>query len=103
MKRYSILYLLNEQYQHIGSATHPEAQAILQKIVADPKRVPVGIYDGKTELFEWEPSRQHEYNGAGIGEQGKLAEQVIPIAQALRYRDATWQRAGNFRRPGFFA
>ncbi|MBC7570828.1 MAG: hypothetical protein H7319_13995 [Spirosoma sp.] len=103
MKRYSILYLLNEQYQHIGSATYPEAQAILQKVVADPKRVPVGIYDGKTELFEWEPGRQHEYNTAGIDEQGKLAEQVIPIAQALRYRDVTWQRASNFRRPGFFA
>jgi len=103
MKRYSILYLLNEQYQHVGSATYPEAQAILQKIVADSKRIPVGIYDGKTELFEWETARQQEYNKAAIDEQGKLADQVIPIAQALRYRDATWQLTGNFRRPSFFA
>jgi len=103
MNRFSILYLLNEQYQHIGSTTYAEAQAIMQKIVADPKRIPVGIYDGKTELFEWEPTRQREYNQAAIGEQGKLAEQVIPIAQALRHRDATWQRAGNVKRLSFFA
>ena len=103
MKRYSTLYLLNEQYQHIGSSSYSEAQAILQRIVADHKRTPVGIYDSKTELFEWEPTRQHEYNQSAIGEQGKLADQVIPIAQALRYRDTTWQRTGNFRRPGFFA
>ena len=101
MKRYSVLYLLGEQYQHVSSATYEEAQTILQRVIADPKRVPVGIYDGKTELFEWESTRQQEYNRAAIGEQGKLADQVIPIAQALRHRDANWQLTGNFRRPSF--
>lgn len=95
--------MLGEQYQHVGSTTYTDAQAILHKIVADPKRTPVGIYDGKTELFEWEPTRQQEYNQAAIDEQGKLADQVIPIVQALRYRDATWQFTGTFRRPSFFA
>ena len=102
MKRYSVLYLLKEQYQHVGCATYSEAQSILQQLVKDTKRTPVGIYDDKTELFEWEPVRQQEYNQAAIGEQGKLADQIIPIAQALRHRDSTWQVAGDFRRPSFF-
>ena len=74
---------------------------MLQKLLADPRRTPVGIYDAKTELVEWEPTRQFTYNGADIQEQGKLADQVIDIAQALRRRDAAIHPV--LRRPSFFA
>lgn len=95
--------MLNGQYHHIGCATHAEATSILQKLVVNPRRVAVGIYDAKTELFEWEPNRQHKYNQADIEEQGQLATQIINVAQALRRRDASWQPASMFRRPSFFA
>lgn len=101
MKRFSVLYLLREQYQHIDCDTHSEAKSVLQKLGPDTKRTPVGIYDAKTELFEWEPTRQHTYNGADFQEQGKLADQIITIAQALRRRDATWQL--SLHPPGLFA
>lgn len=103
MNRFSVLYMLNGQYHHIGCATHPEASSVLQKLVANPRRTAVGIYDAKTELFEWEPSRQHNYNQADIEEQGQLATQIITVAQALRRRDASWQPASTFGRPSFFA
>lgn len=103
MKRYSVLYLLKEQYHHIGSTTHSEAKALLQRLAADAKRTPVGIYDSKTELFEWEPTRQREYNQASIEEQGRLGNQIILIAQALRRRDSNWYLTGQFQRPNFFA
>lgn len=103
MKRFSVLYLLRERYHHIGCATHSEAKTLLQNLSADRKRLPVGIYDDKTELFEWEPIRQREYNQAGIEDQGKLGDQIITIAQALRRRDSNWQEIGEFQQPGFFA
>lgn len=103
MNRFSVLYMLNGQYHHIGSSAHSEAMSVLQNLSKNTKRVPVGIYDAKTELFEWEPGRQKNYNQADIEEQGKLADQIITIAQALRRRDASWQPAGMFRRPSFFA
>jgi hypothetical protein len=101
MKRYSVLYMLREQYHHIGCTTHSEAKSVLQKLLTDTRRTPVGIYDAKTELFEWEPTRQYTYNGADIQEQGKLADQIITIAQALRRRDASWNP--TLHRPSFFA
>jgi hypothetical protein len=103
MNRFSVLYTRKGQYHHIGSATHSEAMSILQNLSTNSKRVPVGIYDAKTELFEWEPSLQHTYNQSNIEEQGKLADQIITIAQALRRRDTSWQPVGMFRRPSFFA
>jgi hypothetical protein len=103
MNRFSVLYMLNGQYHHIGCASHPEAVTILSQLTNNPRRTAVGIYDAKTELFEWEPSRQHTYNQADIEEQGQLATQIINVAQALRRRDASWQPAGPFRRPSFFA
>jgi hypothetical protein len=101
MKRFSVIYLLREQYHHIACNTRSEATEVLQKLQLDMKRTPVGVYDAKTELFEWEPTRQHTYNGANIQEQSKLADQIITIAQALRHRDANWIPALN--RPSFFA
>lgn len=101
MKRFSVIYLLREQYHHIACNTQSEAIDVLQKLQVDMKRTPVGVYDAKTELFEWEPTRQQVYNGASIQEQGKLADQIISIAQALRRRDASWTPALN--RPTYFA
>lgn len=103
MKRFSVLYLLREQYQHVGCATYAEAKAVLQKLSTNPRRMPVGIYDDKTELFEWEPTRQQTYNQASIGEQGHHGNHIIEIAQALRRRDGSWHPAADFRRPSFFA
>ena len=103
MNRFSVLYMFKGQYHHIGATTHQEALSMLHNLSTNTKRVPVGIYDAKTELFEWEPSRQQNYNQADFEEQGKLATQIITIAQSLRRRDATWQPASTFRRPSFFA
>lgn len=95
--------MLNGQYHHSICSTHQEAVSILQNVSSNPKRIPVGIYDDKTELFEWETSRQQAYNQGDIEEQGKLANQIISVAQALRRRDASWQPAVTVRRPSFFA
>lgn len=103
MNRFSVLYLLNEQYHHIGSNTHDEAVTLLAKLQENTKRTPIGIYDAKTELFEWEPNQKQHYEQASIEEQGKWGKQIITIAQALRRRDSNWQPTGGFRRPGFFA
>ncbi|QJW90018.1 hypothetical protein HNV11_11845 [Spirosoma taeanense] len=103
MKRYSVLYLLQEQYHHIGCTSYAQARTVLQTLLQDSRRTPVGIYDAKTELFEWEPGGQQAYNQASIEEQSRQAEQVITIAQALRRRDASWHPALNFQRPSFFA
>lgn len=103
MNRFSILYLLNEQYHHVGSNSHDEAVALLAKLQATTKRIPVGIYDAKTELFEWGPNQEEQYNRADIEEQGRMGKQIITIAQALRRRDSNWQPMSGFRRPSFFA
>lgn len=103
MKRYSVLYLLQERYHHIGCTTHAQADSVLQKLSTNKRRIPVGIYDAKTELFEWEPTRERDYNQAGIEEQGKRGDQIITIAQALRRRDSGWQKADKFQHPSFFA
>ncbi len=103
MKRFSVLYLFKEQYHHVGCDTHTEAKTILQKLTTDSERTAVGIYDAKTELFEWEPTRQRAYNQAGIAEQGKLGDQIITIVEALRRRDSNGLLTGDFRRPSFFA
>ena len=103
MKRFSVIYLLKEQYHHIGCATHSDAQVVLQNLSTDKKRKPVGIYDAKTELFEWDPTRQQDYNQANMEEQGKRGEHIITIAQALRRRDVDWPKVDEFRRSSFFA
>lgn len=103
MNRFSVLYLLKEQYHHIGSDTLGEAEQLVRTLQSDKKRTPVGIYDAKTELFQWEPGRQLAYDQGNIEEQGKLGKQIIMIVQALRRRDGSWQPAGGFRRPSFFA
>lgn len=101
MERFSVLYQLDEEYHHISCLTHEEAKSILQRLTAESNRIPVGIYDAKTELFEWEPIRQRAFNKAGIAEQGKLGDQIITIAEALRRRNPSWASVCDFPRPAF--
>ncbi len=95
--------MLKEQYYQIGCATQADARSVSQKLSADKKRVPIGIYDAKTELFEWEPGRQLHYDQAGIEDQGRWGTEVIAMVQALRRRDASWHPSAGFQRPSFFA
>ncbi|MBD2756054.1 hypothetical protein [Spirosoma validum] len=103
MKRFSVLYLLNEHFHHIGCRTQAEAESLLQRLLMDSRRIPVGIYDAKTELFAWEPLRQRAYNQSGIGEQGKLGDQIITIAEALRHGNSSGQSLVNVQKTSFFA
>lgn len=95
MNRFSVIYLLRKQYHHIDCATQAEADSVLQHISTQKGHKPIGIYDAKTELFYWEPTRQRQYNQSGIGEQGKLGEQMISIAQTLRQQPEVWQAQAN--------
>lgn len=103
MKRYSLIYLLKDQYQHIGFDKHPDAKVVLEQLINDPKRTPIGIYDAKTELFDWVPAYQAHFDQASIEEQAQHGNGIITIAQALRRRDSSWHPADGFRRPSFFA
>ena len=91
MNRFSVIYLLKKQYYNIYCATHAEADTILQQVSATKGGTPIGIYDDKTELFYWEPTRQIKYDQASIEEQGKWGTNIIGIAQSLRHRDDKWQ------------
>lgn len=103
MKRFSVIYTLKQHYYQVYCDAMPEAKVVLQEISGKQDYVPIGIYDAKTELFAWEPRRQDKYDHAGIEEQGKLGNQIIGIAQALRYRDTERQRAGRPHRLNLFA
>ncbi len=100
--RYSVLYLLKDQYQHIGCSTYEEAQAAIKALLDDQDRFVVGVYDDRTELFEWDAALRDEYEKASMRDQGRSAEQITRIAQALRRRDSSWDSA-DFNRPSFFA
>lgn len=84
MNRFSVIYLFKEQFYHIYSATHAEAEAALQQLHAEDEKEPVGIYDAKTELFYWESKRQLKYDKAPIEEQGPLGDKITVIAKNLR-------------------
>lgn len=100
--RFSVLYLFHERHQHVGCTTYLRAQEILLALSADPTRTPLGIYDDKTELFEWDPSLRSEFDRAEIREQGARGHEIISIAQALRRRDSSWE-SYEFRRPSVFS
>ncbi|MFD2936807.1 hypothetical protein [Spirosoma flavum] len=95
MNRFSVIYLLKQQYQHIYCATHAEAESIMERMLTQKGHTPIGIYDAKTELFYWEPKRQDQYNHARIEEQGQLGDQITTIAQTLRNQDEAWQHPAN--------
>ena len=103
MKRYSLIYLLNDQYQHVSFDAHSEAVTVMERLLTNPKRQPLGIYDAKTELFQWSSPHQLPYSQASTEEQAQRGNDIISVAQALRRRDASWHPADGFRRPSFFA
>lgn len=84
MNRFSIIYLANNQYQQISYDTQAEAESVLAHLTNQQGQTPLGIYDAKTELFYWEPSRQEYYDQATIEEQGKVGNQIITVAKILR-------------------
>ncbi|WP_191908948.1 hypothetical protein [Larkinella humicola] len=90
MKRFSVLYLFKKQYHHILCETHSEADTELRKLFTKKKKIPLGIYDDKTELFYWEPVRQQRFDRLTVQEQGKVGNEMIAIAQNLRSRDDHW-------------
>lgn len=91
MNRFSVIYLFQKQFHHITCPTHAEADALLTQLLSQENCKPIGIYDAKTELFVWEPSRQHEYDKASFEQQGKSDEHMVQIAQTLRQQQETGQ------------
>lgn len=84
MNRYSIVYLLEEQYYQLSAPTVAEADALLHQIWAEQRGVPIGIYDAKTELFQWEPNRQRMYDQLSIEEQARYDQTIVAQVQELR-------------------
>jgi hypothetical protein len=100
--RYSVLYLLNDQYQHVGCSSQAEAQSLLGRMMTDEIRIPVGIYDAKNDSFEWELVGQYFHSKDSVEEQRDRAEQILTISRALRRRDSSWQ-PGFLQKPSIFA
>lgn len=100
--RYSVVYLLNDQYQHVGCATQEDAQSVQGLMLTDGNRVPVGIYDSKTDSFEWEIVGEYLTSRSPEARQNDRHERILTIARALRRRDASWH-PGYLQRPSFFA
>ncbi|CAG4988446.1 hypothetical protein DYBT9275_00083 [Dyadobacter sp. CECT 9275] len=100
--RYSVLYMLNAQYHHIGCSSQEEAQAVLGLLMTDGNRIPVGIYDGHTDMFEWEIIGQYFHSKDPISEQQSRLDEILTISRVLRRRDSSWQ-PGYLQKPSFFA
>ncbi len=100
--RYSVVYHFKEQYKHLGYPTYAQAQAAVKVLLDDKDRTPVGIYDDRTELFEWDAALRDEYEKASMKDQGRKGEEIIGLVQAMRRRDSSWD-SREFRRPSFFA
>lgn len=100
--RYSVLYTLNEQYQHVGCPTQEEAQLVQGLMLTDENRVPVGIYDSRTDSFEWEIVGEYLAARGSDAHQRDREEAILTIARALRRRDASWHPE-YLQRPSFFA
>ena len=100
--RYSVLYTINGQYHHFGCSSQAEAQSALGILMTDGNRIPVGIYDAKTDLFEWEIIGQYFHSQDPISDQRNRLNEVLTISRTLRRRDSSWQ-SGYLQKPGFFA
>jgi hypothetical protein len=100
--RYSVMYTFNGQYHHKGYSSETEAQAGLSMLMTDENRIPIGIYDAKTDSFEWEIIGQYLHSQDPVSEQHSRLEEILTIARALRRRDSSWQ-PGYLQRPSFFA
>ncbi|MDQ1089854.1 MULTISPECIES: hypothetical protein [unclassified Siphonobacter] len=93
MKRYSVLYLLKGQYQHVTCQTLQEAQRVLDQLQLDSKRQAVGIYDGHNQSLSLE-----------AGYSGELSKkQLVTIAEAVRRRDSSWYPTEQVIRLSYFA
>ena len=100
--RYSVLYKLKSQYHHVGCSSQAEAQSVLGILMTDENRIPVGIYDAKTDSFEWEIIGQYFHSQDPISEQHSRLDEILTISRALRRRDSSWQ-PGYLQKPSFFA
>ncbi|WP_342085919.1 hypothetical protein [Dyadobacter sp. OTU695] len=100
--RYSVLYMLNDQYQHVGCPTQEEAQLVQSLMLTDENRVPVGIYDSRADSFEWEIVGEYLAAQGTDEHQRSHQEEILGIARALRRRDASWHPE-YLQRPSFFA
>lgn len=100
--RYSVLYTLKSQYHHIGCSSEAEAQSVLGLLMTDGNRIPVGIYDEKTDTFEWEIIGQYFHSQDSSIDQNSRLEEILTISRALRRRDSSWQ-PGYLQKPSFFA
>ena len=100
--RFSVLYKRNAQYHHIGCSSQAEAQHVLSMMMTDENRIPVGIYDAKTDTFEWEIIGQYFHSQDPIEAQESRLEEVLTTARILRRRDSSWL-PGYLQKPSFFA
>ena len=100
--RYSVLYTLKGQYQHVGCSSEEEAQYVLGMLMTDGNRIPVGIYDSNTDSFEWEIIGQYFHSQDSMNDQQERLHEVLTISRTLRRRDASWQ-PGYLQKPSFFA
>lgn len=101
MERFSVVFISSEQYHQISCATQAEAAAMLKQVFIDQDKEPIGIYDAKTELFDWEPVQKHQYDKLGVEEQGRLGNHLISIAQTLRQQEQQRQEPGIIQEPIF--
>lgn len=100
--RYTVLYRLEEQYHHVGCSSQEEAQLVLAQLSTDGDRIPVGIYDSKSDSFEWEIIGEYFYSQDLMSNPEAKLTEALNIARALRRRDSSWQ-PGFLGRPSFFA
>ncbi|QRR03082.1 hypothetical protein [Dyadobacter sandarakinus] len=100
--RYSVLYTLKGQYQHVGCSSQEEAQHVLGTLQTDGHRIPIGIYDSQTDTFEWEIIGQYFHSQNLMSDPEGRLEEVLTISRALRRRDGSWQ-PGVLKRVSFFA
>jgi hypothetical protein len=100
--RYSVLYLRNDQYHHVGCASQAEAQLVMGNMMTDEIRIPMGIYDAVTDTFEWEIIGQYFHSQDSPEEQQERLDHILTISRSLRRRDSSWE-PGYLQRPSFFA
>jgi hypothetical protein len=100
--RYSVLYTLKGQYQHVGCSSEEEAQYVLGTLMTDGNRIPIGIYDSKTDIFEWEIIGQYFHSQDLMSNPEERLQEALTVSKALRRRDSSWQ-PGVMERVSFFA
>ena len=100
--RYSVLYTLKGQYQHVGCSSEEEAQQVLGMLMTDGNRIPVGIYDAQEDSFEWEIIGQYFHSQDLMSDPEKRLHEVLTVARSLRRRDSSWE-PGYLQKPSFFA